>query len=64
VSSAGQILPIQPASLGGLLVWVASELAFLGAVTLFTAPAWLTWLVEQFRPQLASRRDRERSQTL
>jgi hypothetical protein len=60
VSSAGQILPIQPASLGGLLVWVASELAFLGAVTLFTAPAWLTWLFVTIRTpglQLTGRQD-------
>jgi hypothetical protein len=48
--NAGQILPIQPASLGGLLFWIVSELAFLGTVALFTAPAWLSWLVEQFRP--------------
>lgn len=50
VVSAGRILPILPERLGSIVFFAGSELAFLATAALFAAPAWLSWLVEQFRP--------------
>lgn len=38
-------------SLNGLLAWAGSELSFLGAVLLFTAPVWIDWLLKQRHSQ-------------
>jgi len=47
--SAWRIPPLQFASLNGVLAWAGSAIGFLGTVALFTAPAWVDWLVAQIR---------------
>lgn len=48
-ASSSQILPLHRAGLDGLLAWAGSEFGFLGTTALFTAPAWINLLLEQFR---------------
>jgi hypothetical protein len=47
--SSSQIPTPQIASLAGIFSWTGSEIGFLGTAALFTAPAWVNWLIEQFR---------------